>query len=377
MTARVRKLDLHEADYSPYIQLRIRASDAFYEADCQIGMYPFRFQIQLRQDDMSRICQGLQTKLGGLGAAYQNGTDIPKQQSALRALAEEGYGALRKIFAPARVLQKIQEALLLPDRFIMQITSEDFSIPWDALYCRGLNQPCSFDYFLGFRHIVSRMIVVSKDAHDLPPGHRIRTNVPVLGLLTNKELDALIKVELPFFEKRKQDHQIVFHHLDKELDPKDARDIQHLRRFLNRRHDILHFACHADYAEDGPHFVITRKFKVNLNQLVAYECHVQGNPVVFLNACRTSDMEPTYFCGLARHFLGSGARALIATECEVPDSFAADFSKEVYRRFLRNEALGECVFAARHYFNSKFKNPLGLLYTLYGPPNVRIERSEK
>jgi len=275
------------------------------------------------------------------------------------------------------LLQKIEKAFLLPDSFIVQISSEEFSIPWDALYCRDLSQPCSFDYFLGFRHIVSRMIVFSTDGRDLPPDHRIRTNRPVLGLLTNTELDALIKVELPFFEERKQNHQIMLRHLDRELNPTDGSEMQHLRRFLNRRYHILHFACHADYAEGGPHFVITRQFEVSLKKLEAYECHVQGNPVVFLNACRTSQVNPTYFRSLARHFLSSGARALIATECEVPDSFAADFSKEIYRRFLRHKPLGECVFAARHHFQSKFKNPLGLLYSLYGPPNVRLERNEK
>lgn len=377
--ATIRRLDLTDADYSPDVQIRIRAADPVYEAFCQIGQYPFEFKINLTKDDMKNICHGLQARLEDLRIAFDEGeTDTAAQKHALNSLAEEGRNALLRIFAPEKVRQRIESAFLSSDRLIVQFTSEAFSIPWDALYCRDLSLPRSFEYFLGMRHIVSRILVISTNGDDLPPGHLIRTDLPVLGLLSNKELDSLIKIELPFFEGRAQLNQIVLKHLDKELDPDKDGDIQHVRRFLNKRHDILHFACHADYEENsGPLFVITREFGVTLKKLVANKCHVQGNPVIFLNACRTSEVEPTYFSGLARHFLGSGARGLIATECEVPDTFAAEFSKWVYTKFLKGKALGECVFDARRHFLTKFKNPLGLIYSLYGPPSVRLKMEEK
>jgi len=100
MKTKVRRLDLKEVDYSPHVQLRIRPKGIFFEADCQIGMYPFRFDIQLKEGDMSLICQDLQARLEDLKDAYQTGT-VNTQQTALRELAETGYSALRKIFAPA------------------------------------------------------------------------------------------------------------------------------------------------------------------------------------------------------------------------------------------------------------------------------------
>src|ERR1700723_3695211 len=194
--ATIRRLDLTDADYSPDVQIRIRAADPVYEAFCQIGQYPFEFKINLTKDDMKNICHGLQARLEDLRIAFDEGeTDTAAQKHALNSLAEEGRNALLRIFAPEKVRQRIESSFLSSDRLIVQFSPEAFSIPWDALYCRDLSLPRSFEYFLGMRHIVSRILVISTNGDDLPPGHLIRTDLPVLGLLSNKELDSLIKIE--------------------------------------------------------------------------------------------------------------------------------------------------------------------------------------
>lgn len=374
-----RRLKLKDADYSPDIQLRIRSKHPYFEADCQLGAYPFRFPIELSTDDMKDICHGLQAKLDALRLAFEDdGANKSERANALQSLAEEGHGALVKIFAPKGFRTKLEETLLETEQLVLQITSEEFSIPWDALYLRDPAKPPSFLYFWGMRHIVSRIIVLDP-GDDTPPDHLIRARMPVLGLLTNKELDSLVEKEIPFFQARNEAKQIALRHLDKELDPENRRHFQHVKHFLNKRYHILHFACHADFVQgEGPKVVITREFDVSLKNLISYECNVQGNPVIFLNACRTSQMEPTYFSSLARHFFKSGARGLIATECEVPDDFAAFFSERVYMEFLNGNPLGECIFAAkRHFLSSADENPLGLLYSLYGPPSVRLVKESE
>ena len=113
LTSRQR-LKLKDADYSPDIQLRIRSKDPYFEADCQLGSYPFRFLIELSMNDMKDICHGLQAKLDALRLAFEDdGADKSERANTLQSLAEEGHGALVKIFAPKGFRTKLEETLHL------------------------------------------------------------------------------------------------------------------------------------------------------------------------------------------------------------------------------------------------------------------------
>ena len=318
-----RKLNLGSLDYAPDVQIRIRPSGITFEMDCHIGASPLRLPIDLSIFDMNDMAHGLQARLEDVREVFEDeASDEDERDEVLRALAEKGRAAFLRVFGSKGLNERLTKTLLTQKALIVQFTSEEFSIPWDLLYLRDLAQPVLLKCFLGLRHIVSRIVVLN-DGSDMPADHLIKAKTPAMGVLSNLDLDLLVKRELPFFRQQATDNIITLHHLDKELDPGDKNEFKHLRRFLNRRYHILHFACHADYVQGlGPKFVITRNFDVSLDDLICYECNVQGNPVVFLNACRSSDVEPTYFNSLARHFLGKGARALIATECTVPDGFA-------------------------------------------------------
>ena len=367
-------LNLGSLDYSADVQARIRPNQMKFEMDCHVGAYPFRSLIPLSVFDLNHLAHGLQAGLEALREVFDDDASSgDEREQALLNLALKGRAAFLLIFGSGGLNDRLTKTLLTEKVLIFQVTSEEFSIPWDALYLRDPAQPISCDWFLGMRHIVSR-IVVLPDGSDIPVDHLIKAKRPAMGLLSNMELDVLMEREMPFFKKQAKEKIITLNHLEKELDASDRKQFIHLRRFLNRRYDILHFACHADFVQGvGPKFVITRDFDVSLEDLISYECKVQGNPVVFLNACRTSDVEPIYFCGLAKHFMGKGARALIATECEIPDGFAAEFSEFVYSQFLKHKPLGECVFAAKRHF-LKRGNPIGLAYSYYGPPSIRINQ---
>lgn len=96
-------------------------------------------------------------------------------------------------------------------------------------------------------------------------------------------------------------------------------------------------------------------------------------PVVFMNACESSQVEiddPTSFM---IYFINSlHACAFIGTEAQVPTRFADEFGKRFVKEFLSGKAIGEIMYNARRDYAKKHLNPFGLFYTQYGDGNVRL-----
>ena len=161
---RTDRLRLDVVDYTPDIQIRIRARDSYFEADCQIGPYLYNPSIKLGIEDVKKISLSLQTKMNDLRLAFEDDRDQEAHALALKQLAEEGHYVFTEIFKEA-VQKRLAQTLIAGKALVVQITSEEFSIPWDALYFQDLDKPFSFEYFLGMRHVVSRMVIQIGRAH--------------------------------------------------------------------------------------------------------------------------------------------------------------------------------------------------------------------
>lgn len=83
-----------------------------------------------------------------------------------------------------------------------------------------------------------------------------------------------------------------------------------------------------------------------------------------------------YTSHFAGSFPGLGARGVVATECKVPDDFAAEFVEKLYEHLLNGEPLGESLLASRRFFLTERGNPSGLLYSMYASPPFRLARRE-
>jgi hypothetical protein len=76
-----------------------------------------------------------------------------------------------------------------------------------------------------------------------------------------------------------------------------------------------------------------------------------------------------------RHFLRFGNRAVFGTETAIPDDIAAQFSRMFYEGMLDGGlSIGDAIFQARIRLLGR-KNPLGILYTFYGDPDLIVQRS--
>jgi hypothetical protein len=94
---------------------------------------------------------------------------------------------------------------------------------------------------------------------------------------------------------------------------------------------------------------------------------------VFLNGCRTTDLEPERAIDFVSFFVeDASACGVIGTEITVFEEFAKDFAEECLRRFLVDHAsIGSAVTQARLALLSK-GNPLGLSYIPFVLPSIRV-----
>jgi hypothetical protein len=97
-------------------------------------------------------------------------------------------------------------------------------------------------------------------------------------------------------------------------------------------------------------------------------------PLVFMNACGSSTINATSAVSFVNFFMDNQNRGFIWTETRIPDDFAAAFSKVFYSQLLTGATVGQALHSAKWQLLAQENNPLGILYTLYGNPDLHIER---
>ena len=295
----------------------------------------------------------------------------------LRPLAEVGHHAYREIFGHRSALQTIQAVERFSTRTYFEVASEDFFLPWELLYPNSLEEPLSHEHFWGLNHIISRVIVQKS-----PPPVGIWpvipfTSRPKLGLLVHRKLTGVKSKEIPFFGELHRKGRIALFEL-RALDPKKKQEeIGEFKSFLDKGFHLAHFACHAFYEEESPALsciVLSDEFPISIRDLTSYEVTIDNHPLVILNACETDNVNPLYSSHFAGALIKCGARGVVATECNISDTFAAVFAQQLYKHLLAGEPLGESLLATRRHFIEELQNPSGLVYSMYAAPSIRLTK---
>jgi hypothetical protein len=96
---------------------------------------------------------------------------------------------------------------------------------------------------------------------------------------------------------------------------------------------------------------------------------------VFINACGSAQMPDEFSTTFPQLYWKRRKRqctSLIGTEAKVPDRFAAQFAERFYTLVREGETAGYALlYAKRPMLEGAEMNPLGLLYNLYGDPDLR------
>jgi hypothetical protein len=151
---------------------------------------------------------------------------------------------------------------------------------------------------------------------------------------------------------------------------------------------VMHFACHCTTEGEADNYALMfgetgdTSTRVSLDQLKA--CRQQNgkqirayrdaaHPLVFMNACDSSVMDPTAVTSFPDFFLSRGSCAYIGTEAPVPDALAELISDAFYTELLTGASIGAALYRAKWHLAQVHNNPLGLLYMLYGNPDVTLK----
>ncbi|MBC7927821.1 MAG: CHAT domain-containing protein [Bryobacteraceae bacterium] len=169
-----------------------------------------------------------------------------------------------------------------------------------------------------------------------------------------------------------------------------------LGEFCNRfydakgMHQIHHFSCHYQTdPTDGPGSRLTLSdqakvpLRIPLRQIKEAFAEMDKDkskrrgphivpPLVFFNACGASSIDPAVAATLPGTLLDWKFRAFIGPETRMPDDSASLLARYFYTSLLEGKTIGQSLYEARRNLLYNHNNPLGLLYTLYGNPDLRI-----
>jgi hypothetical protein len=159
---------------------------------------------------------------------------------------------------------------------------------------------------------------------------------------------------------------------------------------------ICFFACHCDTTAKHPaKYTLTLHTgeqwrpkrgvrKVDLETLTDELAELRrcpgaarrGRPLVFLNACGTAVVDPAGASSFPELFLKHdlGFLGFIGTETTVPDAFAAAFTQVFFEYLLAEMEIGRVMHASRWKLLNEQTNPLGIVYSLYAAPEIRVRR---
>jgi CHAT domain len=153
---------------------------------------------------------------------------------------------------------------------------------------------------------------------------------------------------------------------------------------------IQHFSCHyTSREEDGLEGLGIRGEPEPLNVAVAHLALLMSQeilyrrvtpdgvfpaPVVFLNACGSGAADPGGGLSIVELLLReTKARAIVATSTPVDFPLAAAFARAVYEGLKDGLSLGKAIQRARWALVDNNRSPFGILYLLYGNPDLTLQ----
>jgi hypothetical protein len=371
-------LPIEYQNYPVSVRLRIWPVGTRYDIELIAEEGYGRWPIDMSPQDLKTLNQELQREMEAVISDNVKGNELTANELAdqILPLAEVGNYAFRSVFSNPEAKAFIKGLATYNQIVSIQIASEDFFLPWELMYPVSLDEPLSYDHFWGMNYIIQRIIATKGDrpGEFVSPVMRL-VSPPKLGLLTYSGLRSVAEKEGPFFETLASDKKISLFRL-RALDPNNKREeFREFKTFWSNAFHLAHFACHAFYEDGSPErsrLLLSNEFDIRLMDLVIYNFAIEGHPLIIMNACQTGNLNPLHTSYFAQTFLKHGARGVVATECIVPDTFAADFAENLYTQLLQGTPLGQSLLATRRYFLENYHNPTALLYSMYAPPSIQL-----
>ena len=324
----------------------------------------------------------------------------PLLEQAMPELALAGAKLFRTLFFPRdagdpelhRGLRPIggalREAMAMESRWL-KVSSKGFHVPWGLIYSGALNldgtdwEP---EGFWGYQHMI-------ENAPLGKGGMQYELTVPEDGNLV---------VSLQLDESIDQQMNVPCNEPVETLMTRYGQRVTTRRRNTRRRlaealrqgdldEQVLFFCCHAvvdgvstQIRADEAYLVLSdrspdpRKDRVTPSDIQEWidlrSFYDNGNrPLVFLNACGSGQLNSIFYPSFGEIFLALGASSVLGAQVELPGIFAGEFARRFFERFFAggtNNQVGKILFELRREFLQTYRNPLGLIYSLFRGADV-------
>jgi hypothetical protein len=193
------------------------------------------------------------------------------------------------------------------------------------------------------------------------------------------EIPNLVDVYGPFPEAGAlPEHSLALHLLDSCTPLSDAAP--------DRPAAILHLACHTNttppISDDHDINVGGKNGTVRLGELKTQASQPEAwdaprpRPLIFLNSCGSAVPNVASRVSFPEFFIDQESLGVIGTLCDISDVVAGHFAAVFYEALLRGRTIGESMHDARWHLMERHGNPLGLLYTFHGNPDIKVARPQ-
>ena len=141
---------------------------------------------------------------------------------------------------------------------------------------------------------------------------------------------------------------------------------------------IVYFFCHFGMYKGAPFIQVGKigEGAITGDNLLAYGIAWKNpRPLVMVNGCRSTALEPDQALDLVTDFVATaGAAGVIGTEITVFEPLARAFAEQFLRRFRDAVPVGEAIRSARLHL-LQLGNPLGLAYVPFVIAGLHLDRA--
>lgn len=317
--------------------------------------------------------------------------DDDSQSRALHILARAGAMLFQRIFFGPLCGADIQSVgVFLRKQFLnskvplkLQVVSERFPIPWGMIYLGPVagGAPLNWNLFLGMSHVIEQ---IPLQPHMTVQDSVIKSDDPSLAVSVNVHADIDNDMESDFVARQfsywNNCSDLFGGRMQVTMRQFRAELLTALRDLANDQ--VMYLYCHAVTSHpDDPggindsHLVLTGGEQLSLGDMnleAPMTEHLVGHPLIFINACESAGLSPSFYDGFVPYFMCKGARGVVGTECETPALFASEWALVFFPRFLAGEPIGELFLKLKRRFLKKYHNPLGLVYAVYCDGDTQV-----
>lgn len=223
--------------------------------------------------------------------------------------------------------------------------------------------------FWGFRHSLGFPTSLP-EGRDVPP-EIVMDEGPqlVVGVATN-----LDRLEMHMKALREIRTDIGWHYSENRQEILD--------NLKKSKSHLVYFYCHGGVTANSVPYLQVGDGKgndfIDGSNLRAFNVTWVGpQPLVFINGCHTTALDPEMAINLVAKFISAGSAGVIGTETTIFEPLACTFAEACLGEFLKDKSsIGDAIRTARLKL-LKECNPLGLIYTPFVIPSLHVKETEK